>query len=165
MITRFRTKMGDLNELKVLLETVRNDLGGRIDKLTSLLEEKDKKIEDLKTKVHVIEEKLLFCDKKYELLERKLDDSEQYSRRTSLRINGIPYNGKESAEESLKKVKDEVAKLGVILPDCEFDRAHRIGRVENDGAQVKDKQMIVKFSTFRARTLVYRNRKKIGSLI
>ena len=37
----------------------------------------------------------------YNLLERRLDDCEQYSPRTSLRINGIPYNGKETAEESL----------------------------------------------------------------
>ena len=159
MNTRSRSKMGDFNELKALLEAVKLDLGGKIDKLTSLLEEKDKKIKEFETKVNFLEEKLLYCDKRYELLERKLDDSEQYSRRTSLRINGIPYNGKESGEESLQKVKDEVLKLGVNLADCEFDRAHRVGRVEN-GDVARDRQTIVKFATFRASTLVYRNRKK-----
>ena len=64
------------------------------------LEEKDSKIEELL--------------KRYELLEPPLGDSEQYSRRTCLRINGIPYNGKETAEKSLELVKDEVAKLSVI---------------------------------------------------
>ena len=77
------------------------------------------------------------------LLERRLDDSEQYTRRTSLRLNGIPYSGKETGEESLNKVKAEVAKLGITI----------------DGNMVKERQMIVKFSTFRSRTLVYRNRK------
>ena len=68
----------------------------------------------------------------------------------------------ETAEQCLQKVKNEVMKLGVPLADCEFDRSHRIGRsVDRDGNK-KERQVIVKFATFRARTLVYRSRKGDG---
>ena len=61
-------------------------------------------------------------------------------------------------------MKDEVVKLGVNLNNCEFDRAHRVGFTKDkDGNPVTDRQMIVKFTTFRARSLVYRNRPKFGN--
>ena len=151
--------MADVHILKELIESIKTELGGKIDNLTKTLEEKDKKIIDLENKVTLLEEKLAYRDTKYDLLERRLDDSEQYSRRTSLRINGIPGAAKESADDCLKKVKSEVAKLGVDINDCEFDRAHRVGYTKDrEGNPVKDRQMIVKFATFRARTVVYRNR-------
>ena len=47
------------------------------------------------------------------------------------------------------------------LADSDFDRAHRVGRpTDREGNNVKDRQMIVKFTSFRARTLVYRHRAK-----
>ena len=154
-------KMGDIQELKQLIHNINKELGGKIDNLVKKLEEKDKKIEDLEKKVHDLELKAEYSEKRYELLERRLDDSEQYSRRTSLRISGIPLDGKETGDESLKKVKEEVAKLGVKIIDLEFDRAHRVGfQKDRQGNELRERQMIVKFSSFRARTLVYRNRKK-----
>ena len=45
--------------------------------------------------------------------------------------------------------------------DCEFDRAHRVGSAKDSkGVPKKDRQMIIEFATCRARTEVYRNRKK-----
>ena len=153
-------KMDEVKELKALVEAVRAELGGKIDTLVNKLIEKDEKIVALENKIMIMEEKIAYNDVRMNLLERRLDDSEQYTRRTSLRLNGIPYSGKETGEESLNKVKAEVAKLGITIDDCEFDRAHRVGRPKDrDGNMVKERQMIVKFSTFRSRTLVYRNRK------
>ena len=150
-----------MDEIKVLIEAIKIELGGKIDALCKKLEEKDKKIVDLENKVTLLEEKVSYNETYFKLLERRLDDCKQYSRRTSLRINGIPCHGKESAEESLRKVKEEIAKLGVKIEDSQFDRAHRVGyATDREGKPVKDRQMIVKFATFRARTLVYRNRKK-----
>ena len=103
--TRKRKSMADIKELKEMLESVSKALGDKIDNLTKILDEKVNKIAELENKINLLEEKAIYNDKRYELLERKLDDMEQYGRRTSLRINGIKYNGKESAEESLKKVR------------------------------------------------------------
>ena len=154
MLTRSRyNKMADTQTLLNKIEEIRNDLGSRIDNLVKALEEKDKTIINLETKVALLETR---CN----LLERRLDDSEQYTRRSSLRINGIPSSSNETAKDCLDKVKGEVAKLGIQVQDCEFDRAHRIGpTVDREGKPIKDRQMIVRFSTFRARTAVYRNRK------
>ena len=82
------------------------------------------------------------------------DAQEQYSRRTCLRIKGIKKERDETAEKCLLKVKNMCKDLNVNIPDESFERAHRIG---------KDKDsIIVKFTSFRYRTLLYRNRKKEG---
>ena len=107
-------------------------------------------------------------EKNRDLLERKIDDNESYHRRQSLRITGIPYNQngqKETEIECLNKVKAEVAKLGVNLSDCEFDRAHRIGAIKKDRAgNILPNPMIVRFTSWRARTAVYRSRVKNGKI-
>ena len=91
----------------------------------------------------------------------KLADGEQHIRRLSLRVNGIPSDGRESADDCLSKVKDEISKLGVTVADCEFDRAHRVGRkTDNQGTRVQSRHMIVRFTSWRARTLVYRHRSR-----
>ena len=146
--------MADVQTLKALIESIKTELGGKIDNLTKTLEEKDKKIVDLETKVTLLEDKLAYSETKYNLLERRIDDGEQYSRRFSLRINGIPTAAKETADDCLRKVKEEVAKLGVNIKDCEFDRAHRVGSAKDSkGVPKKDRQMIVRFATFRARII------------
>ena len=113
MITRSKLKMSDTADLKGLMERMEKTLGDKIDALTQKLAEKDKKIEELQKKVFEFEVKADYTEKRFELLERRLDDYEQYSRRTSLRVNGIPYDQNETAENCLQKVKTEIAKLGV----------------------------------------------------
>ena len=165
MLTRSMSgrEMSSIIELKVLIENLRKDLGDKIDSLVKKIEEKDAKINELSNKVTLLEEKIAYSDKRFELLERRLDDSEQYTRRTSLRINGIAFDGNETAGESLQKVKDEVGKLGLNLDDRDFDRAHRVGSPKDqNGKKKKERQMIVKFTSFKARTLVYQSRPKFN---
>ena len=154
--------MANTNKLEQLIKATKEDLGRKIDHLTSKLDEKDKKINELEAKITALEGSLIFNTNQYKLLERKLDDSEQYTRRTSLRISGIKPTENETAEDCLNKVKTAVASLGIQLQDCEFDRAHRIGRPTDQNGRQKERQVIVKFTTFRARTLVYRNRVKFS---
>ena len=65
------------------------------------------------------------------LLAQKSDENEQYSRRSSLRINNIPLpeaNKKETSEDVLMKVKEVIAESATIIPDIALDRAHRVGK-------------------------------------
>ena len=125
------------------------------------MDEKDKTIKELENRIVLLEEKLAYDDKMYELLERRVDDSEQYGRRTSLRINGIVMNVNETSQDCLTKVKAVVRNRGLQLDDSDLDRAHRVGRsTDRDGNPVHECQMLVKFTSFRARTDVYRNRVK-----
>ena len=167
MITRNK-RMAEIHELKKMLEDVKQELinnnNNKIDILVAKIEERKKKINELEDEVNHLEDKVCFQVNHCQLLERKLDDTEQYTRRLSLRINGID-DGRESDDDCLSKVKDEISKLGVTVADCEFDRAHRVGRkTDTQGTRVQSRQMIVRFTSWRARTLVYRHRSKEGNV-
>ena len=113
-------------------------------------------------KISILESKVAILEKHVEALSRKANNQEQYNRRLCLRINGIPLprinNESESADECLNKVKDVFKEIGVAIPDEVIDRAHRIGKVQKSRGK-KSQQMIVKFTMWRHRTMVYRARK------
>ena len=95
-------------------------------------------------------------------LQNNLDDNEQYNRRLCLRINGLPpvaEGESETSEMCLEKVKNVFKELEVDVPDAVIDRAHRIGSPRIVKGK-KIHQVIVRFTTWRHRTLVYRARKK-----
>ena len=145
MITRSKTnKMGDIIELKTLMERIKLELGGKIDALCKMVNEKDIKIVELEKRIVLLEEKLAYSDKRYVFLKRCVDDNEQYGLRTSLRINGIPSNANETSEECLTKVKDEARKIvGSQLDDRDFDRKS----IDREGNPVTKRQIIVKFKS------------------
>ena len=118
---------------------------------------KDKKIELLESQVAVLQNSV-------KLLLKKSDDNEQYSRRTSVRINHIPLpdDGRESADEVMTKVKDIIAETGELIPSTFLDRAHRVGKPITGDDGKRKQQVIVKFNTWHHRTLFYRSRKKLA---
>ena len=111
----------------------------------------------LQKHVSSLKESNIALQKKCSDLELSIDNNEHYSRRTCLRITNIPCEEKETSEEVLKKVKKlikEEAEVGI--PEETIDRSHRAGPKKN-----KKQAIIVKFSTFRHRTLFYRARKEL----
>ena len=89
-----------------------------------------------------------------ERLESKIDDGEHYSRRVCLRINVVPISSGSDKEDCVEKVHDLIKETGVDVPKDSIDRAHGIGCVIDEGKQ----RIIVRFKSFRERTLVYRSR-------
>ena len=124
-----------INELKSIIEDQKN-----------IITNQQKEIDTLKEKV-----KFLTIDN---------ENSQQYQRRTSVRIVGIPPAENETGEECLKKVLDIITDTRLDIPSCCVDRAHRIGKPfkRRDGTVAHT--VIVKFTTWRHRTLFYRERKK-----
>ena len=104
--------MADINEIKILLEEIKVELGTMINLMRRIKIGKSSswKIVELENKVEELEKQTAYRVKMYELLEGRQDDSEQFTRCTSLRFNGIPFNGNQSAAESLNKVKEEIKK-------------------------------------------------------
>ena len=155
--------MATTEELKLLITEMKNSMvtKDKFDELFKLLGEKDEKIAQLEDRVKVLETQA-------GLYERRLDDLESYGRRQNLRIVGIPppSNGrKESAEEVLEKVKDAIAELDVpnLNVDEVIDRAHRVGKkFKRDGSNEEVHPIIVRFTSWRSRTAVYRKREKRG---
>ena len=112
-------------------------------------------------RIEILESKVVIMENYIARLENSMDDQEQYQRRLCLRIDGIPpvAQGKEeSREQCLKKVKAVFNELKVNIPDAVIDRAYRIGQVKTVAGK-RTRQMIVRFTTWRHRTALYRARK------
>ena len=79
-----------------------------------------------------------------------------------LRIEGVPSAEKETSEEVLEKVKCLVLESGCDIPDVVIDTAHRIGKgYTHKKSNLSCKSIIVRLTTFRYRTMLYRNRNKL----
>ena len=99
------------------------------------------------------------------LLECNNEELEQYGSKFCLRIEGVPSTENESSDDVLGKVKSLIAESGCEIPDVGIDRAHRIDRGYKDKSRnVPCKSIIVRFSTFRHRTLFYWNRNKLKNV-
>ena len=160
--------MADIDQIKGMLADIKNDLAtkatnAKIDELVNELKAKDEKIHELEMKVMQLESRIEIVTNTNHLIERKVDDYEQYGRRCNLRINGIPVDDeeREDGRVCLRKVKEEVKKLNINPDDLRFDRAHRIGKIQkDDGGKVLPRPMIVRLTSWSDRTSIYQARNK-----
>ena len=161
----------DEGTLKKILADAIADLPDKvyIAKLVENLEKKineniqiEKAVKPLCNKIEILERKIAVHDAHFAALERrlevkeiKIDGAEQYSRRASLRIYGIPpATGTENAEQCEAKVKEVFKEIRVNVPDDMLDRAHRIGKKsKNKTTGVNEQAMIVKFVSWKYRTV------------
>ena len=95
-----------------------------------------------------------------ETLTGQLDDLEQYTRRTNIRIYGIPESNVESTDSredtdilSLNFVKEE---LGVDLKLEDISRSHRVGKRSS-----KPRPIIVRLSRHNTKVEILRKRKML----
>ena len=82
----------------------------------------------------------------------KVDDLEQYSRRTSVRVEGLKYTPGETNEQLVQLVKNNLAKIDIQLLDSDIIRLHLSSKPftrERDGVTVA--QTLVKLSNWRMR--------------
>ena len=79
-----------------------------------------------------------------------------------MRIYGVPENEKGDADELIKTIKTIAKdKLNIELQDTDIDRTHRIGRASD-----KPRSILVKFTSYRARNILIKQRRKLkGSKI
>ena len=176
--TRSKTKkMGEVATLKSYFESqfskLQELISGNSDAFNQFKEEINNKLNDLsdkiETKVQQLEQdKVLLQNQVQELknVNNKLgnycDELEQYGRRVCLRVDGVPVEENETAEDVFKKVETLCQEAEVNVPESALDRAHRIGHEYYDrSTKTKCKSIIIRFTTFRHRTLLYRARKKI----
>ena len=162
--------MGSKNNMQGELEKIVKLIGEVSDELKTkasqqLLEELRAEMREKNNKIDILEARLAIAENTIRLLTEKCDANEQYSRRPSLRINSIPLpdgvNAKESADVCREKVKEVIRESGAVIPDTFIDRAHRVGKVKVNSDGTRNQQMIVKFTTWYHRTLLYRNRKTL----
>ena len=104
-------------------------------------------------------DKIAILSNTVDVLRKNQDNQEQYSRRYCLRMNGIKKNQdeNESSDVCINKVVKVCQNLNLDIKNEDIDRAHRIGRDR--------KTIMIKFHSFRKRTLVYKERKKASDSI
>ena len=99
-------------------------------------------------------------------LKIKLDDQEQYSRRTNLKISGIKEQGRGENTDDL--VLDVINNLilkhqGVSLNYSHIGRTHRVGPPPTTSKKNRPRDIIIRFISYRDRDLVFRNKKNLKS--
>ena len=88
------------------------------------------------------------------------DEAEQYSRRACVRI----ANFQETPDECTDHIVMEVARqASVDITPNDIDRSHRVNRVNVDPAvpDTRPREIIVKFTSYRSRTLFIKGRKHL----
>ena len=124
------------------------------------LKEKDEKIIQLESTVAMLQ---MNVSNLKQTNEKNLEELEQYGRRLCLRVDGVPHKEVESSTEVFKTIKKKIKEVGADIPDLVIDRAHRIGLPYVDNTtKVKTQSIIVRFTTFRHRTMFYSKRKKLS---
>ena len=124
------------------------------------LKEKDEKIIQLESTVAMLQ---MHVSNLKQTNEKKLEELEQYGCRLWLRVDGVPHKEVESSTEVFKTIKKKIKEVGADIPDLVIDRAHRIGLPYVDNTtKVKTQSIIVRFTTFRHRTMFYSKRKKLS---
>ena len=128
-------KINDMTEKMATKDCINN--------LLTIIDEQKLKIEQLESKVVVMESHIA-------QLKKSQEKADQYQRRLCLRINGIdiPTDGeKETGDECLSKVKQVVDELNVKIPETVIDCAHRVGKIVTVKGK-KVQQMIVRMTTW-----------------
>ena len=134
----------DTATLQVLATLIRDQV---VQELKETITKNTSVIEELRTTIQHKDEQIA-------VLERRVDDLEQYSRRQCLRIFGV----EEKEGEDTDKIVMEVAeKVGATVVIEDIDRSHRVGVKRND----RPRPVIVKFVSYRKRSEVFVNKRKL----
>ena len=126
---------------------------------------KSKVDEALKKQKEEFDSTFTQLEKRITKLENDNDDLEQYGKRVCLRIEDVPVANEETAEEVFKKTENLLKKVCPNLSgDC-IDRAHRIGPDYTCyKSQEKCRSVMVRFVSFKHRTLFYRKRASLKNI-
>jgi hypothetical protein len=140
-------------ELKSELLTLKEEINQRNEHISHLEERVVQVVQQnvkLAADLHV-------TNKKFDALDIKLDDLEQYGRKMCLRVEGIEVKEKESNSNLTTKVIDCLNEIGANVSQSDFSRLHRSGKpIMRDGRLVA--QTIVKFTSWQARSRVFATR-------
>lgn len=105
---------------------------------------KDQKIRELEERVYT--------------LERRLEESEQYSRRTCLKISGVPEQQNENTDNV---IVDLARAMNVDIKSEDLSRSHRL---PTRNKRKKDRDLVVRFVTYNKRNDFLIARKKLSNV-
>lgn len=132
--------------VKYIAETVRKDF-------EEIIRNHEKRINTLETENHI--------------LKKQLDNLEQYNRRQTLRIFGITENENENVPEIVEDMLKNKMQLNISpnnIEECYRIRNKKVLNKPNGGQpNKKSGAIVVKFSTYEDRKMVYKNKSRLKS--
>ena len=167
--------MGPKNASSAEFDKFKAEINDEMDRLRKVIENQSAKIELLESTVRLksatvdaLQVQVGINQSKIAELSNETENLEQYGRRSSLRIYGVPVaqqggvNGADGSNAGAKEdvidiVKDVAKQIGVAFNRNDIFRAHRVGKKATvDGKEVQ--QVIVKWRSWDARNAFYRAR-------
>ena len=137
------------------LKESQNEVKSDIKSLEAIVREKNDALVTMQQELSKYKAENKLLSTKLEQVENDLDNMEQYARRNSIRISGITERDDENVySDVIGLFKKE---LSVEMHPNLIDRAHRLG-AKGKG---KDRNIIVKFTSYQARQKVFEARKKL----
>lgn len=134
-----------------LISRICEKIDAKMDEKFNIIHETLNKLE---AKIESINKKVDENSRKINLIEKRIDTNEQFSRLNNLRIYGV----KEETEEDVESLVLSLFKnkLDIELSTGDIDKCYRIGESKNNSRPI-----LVRFVTFKIRSEVYINKKKL----
>lgn len=114
----------------------------------------EKKAKALEEKNNILKKEVSHLNNKVTKLETDLDSVEQYNRRNTLRITGIPEDPKENIDQTVAEV---ASAMNSNIKLSEIDSTHRTGKPKGN----RPKDIIVRFVSYKAREKLYEARNRL----
>ena len=139
-IRAFSAALSNEDIIRKLQAAVVSQLRKEVSELRELVKGKDTQLEELRNRVSALED--------------AADSQEQYSRRNSLRISGVPEADNEDILKLSLDLFNEKMKLDPPVSTQFIDRVHRTGPAQGP----KPRPILVKFATYQERKRVFKGR-------
>ena len=117
-------------------------------------------INELKIACAKRDAKIWHLESKGGLLERRLDDLDQYVKRPNLILDNVWIKRGETPASIKQVIMDEIERLQLDIDLHEVDRAHRIERPYIDDNGFRQQAVIVRFTGWGSRDIFYQARKQ-----
>ena len=122
---RFNELKNSLNINNNALENFQSEIKSGLQKLEDKI---DNKIKALESDKKLLQQQVTALAQQNKETQQRYDELEQYGRRLCLRIDSVPKQNNEKAEDVFKFVKGLIQEVpGLETPEVVIDRAHRIG--------------------------------------
>ena len=94
-------------------------------------------------------------ERNVEQLSEKLDNLEQYGRRSSVRMFNVPQLPGQPCDDAALKVMNEL--MGVNVSEADIERCHTVGKPNAQG----NRRIIIKFKSYQSEDEVYKAKTKL----
>ena len=122
---------------------------GELMELRNQLDEKEAEVQSLSLSLNKLSEEV-------DMFNMRANDLEQYSRRNSVRIFGIPESqGEDTDQLVIKAVSDH---LPCTISPADIDRSHRSGKPRADAK--KPRPILVKLTHYRKKAALMKDRRR-----